>query len=157
MFELGFSMGVDDINQYNTQPARHTVHANAAEPLDIGDGAAEQKRQAMLAMIDQGLNDYRSSAMYDEKSIDYDARSIVDSLQEGGAGGSDEDEALKNAQALLASLRQEEEVDQAEEEAKKQQVREQMAKLGSMIDKADTLRSQPGAIGESGAAGAPPQ
>lgn len=52
MFELGFSMGVDDINQYNTQPARHTVHANAAEPLDIGDGAAEQKRQAMLAMID---------------------------------------------------------------------------------------------------------
>ena len=79
MFELGFSMGVDDINQYNTQPARHTV-ANTAEPLDLAEGAAEEKRQAMLAMIDQGLNDYRSSAMFDEKSIDYDARSIVDSL-----------------------------------------------------------------------------
>lgn len=96
IFELGFSMGVDDMNQYNTQPARHTVAAGAAEPLDLGDGVAEQKRQAMLAMIDQGLNDYRSSAMFEEKSIDYDARSIVDSLQEGGSG-SNEDEALKNA------------------------------------------------------------
>ena len=52
--------------------------------MDLSDGAAEKKRAEMLAMIDQGLNDYRSSAMYDEKSIDYDARSIVDSLQEGG-------------------------------------------------------------------------
>ena len=77
--------------------------------------------------------------MFEEKSIDYDARSIVDSLQEGGSG-SNEDEALKNAQALLASLRQDEEVDQAEEEAKKKEVRERMAKLGSMIDTADTLR-----------------
>lgn len=47
-------------------------------------------------MIDQGLNDYRSSAMFDDKSIDYDARSIVDSLQETG-GASEADEALKNA------------------------------------------------------------
>ena len=95
IFELGFSMGADDMNQYNTHPARHTV-AGSAEPLDLGDAAAEEKRQAMLAMIDQGLNDYRSSAMFEEKSIDYDARSIVDSLQEGGSG-SNEDEALKNA------------------------------------------------------------
>ena len=42
MFELGFSMGVEDIQSYNTQPARHTV-ANTAEPLEM-DGAAEQKR-----------------------------------------------------------------------------------------------------------------
>ena len=31
-------------------------------------------------------------------------------------------------------------MDQAEEEAKKREVQERMAKLGSMIDKADTLR-----------------
>ena len=93
-------------------------------------------------MIDQGLDNYRSSAMFDEKSFDQDTRSIVDSLQEGGAGQgqAEQDEALKNAQALLASLKQDDEVDEAEEEAKKQEVRERMAKLGSMIDKAETLR-----------------
>lgn len=65
--------------------------------MDIGGfGSAEQKRQAMLAMIDEGLDGNRSSAMFDERSIDYDARSIVDSLQDGGQGSA-EDEALKNA------------------------------------------------------------
>jgi len=89
-------MGPDDINQYNTQPARHTTGVNG-ELMDIGGvGAAEQKRQAILDMIDEGLDGCRSSAMYDEKSIDYDARSIVDSLQDNGQGNA-EDEALKNA------------------------------------------------------------
>lgn len=58
-------------------------------------------------MIDQGLNDYRSSAMYDEQSMD-DARSMVESLQEGGSTNMEEDEAIKNAQNLLASLKAEE-------------------------------------------------
>ena len=56
-------------------------------------------------MIDQGLNDYRGSEMYDEMSMD-DARSMVESLQEGGQNN-EEDDAIKNAQALLASLKQE--------------------------------------------------
>ena len=90
-------------------------------------------------MIDQGLNDNASSAMYDEQSIDEETRSIVDNLG-GGDQGSTEDEVLKNAQALLASLRQDDDVDEAAEERKKQEVREKMAKLGSMIDKADELR-----------------
>ena len=106
MFELGFSMGVDDINNYNTQPARHTLNAGVdGDPLDGNDGEADAKRQALIDMIDQGLNDYRGSEMYDEMSMD-DARSMVESLQEGGQNN-EEDDAIKNAQALLASLKQE--------------------------------------------------
>ena len=140
MFELGFSMGVDDINNYNTQPARHTLNSGVdRDPLDGNDGEADAKRQALIDMIDQGLNDYRGSEMYDEMSMD-DARSMVESLQEGGQNN-EEDDAIKNAQALLASLKQEDQIDEAEEEAKKQEVREKMAKLGDMISKADELRS----------------
>ena len=106
MFELGFSMGVDDINNYNTQPARHTLNSGVdRDPLDGNDGEADAKRQALIDMIDQGLNDYRGSEMYDEMSMD-DARSMVESLQEGGQNN-EEDDAIKNAQALLASLKQE--------------------------------------------------
>lgn len=139
MFELGFSLGVDDIDGYNTQPARHTLNAvgDSGEPLT--DGAGEKKRQALIDMIDQGLNDYdRGSEMYDEMSMD-DARSMVESLQEGGQNN-EENEAIKNAQNLLASLKQEQQIDEAEEEAKKQELREKMAKLGDMISKADDLR-----------------
>ena len=92
------------------------MYETPADTLDISGGAAEKKRQALIAMIDDGLNENdRPSAMYDEKSIDLDARSIVDSLQEAGP----EDEALKNAQALLASLKQEDVYDEAAEEKKK--------------------------------------
>ena len=139
MFELGFSVNSDDMH-FNGQPSkRHTMNENPADPLDISGGAAEKKRQALIAMIDDGLNENdRSSAIYDEKSIDLDARSIVGSLHEADP----EDEALKNAQALLASLKQDrdEVYDEAAEEQKKQEVREKMAKLGTMIDKADALR-----------------
>ena len=40
MFELGFSMGVDEIN--NTMPARHTLNNNDPGALDMAD--AESKR-----------------------------------------------------------------------------------------------------------------
>lgn len=51
---------------------------DSGEPLT--DGAGEKKRQALIDMIDQGLNDYdRGSEMYDEMSMD-DARSMVESL-----------------------------------------------------------------------------
>ena len=37
MFELGFSMGVDEINNYNTMPARHTLNNNDPGALDMAD------------------------------------------------------------------------------------------------------------------------
>lgn len=83
------------------------------------NAAAEEKKQALLDMIDNGLK-FRGSEMYDEQSID-DARSMVESLQ-GHDGGQDfelnaeEDEILKQTRALLANLKSERE---QEEEASK--------------------------------------
>ena len=60
----------------------------AAEHEALGESSSllasqeQQKKQALLDMIDHGLQEYRASTnMYDEMSID-DARSMVESLQE---------------------------------------------------------------------------
>jgi len=107
----------------------------------LEDAANDQKKQALIDMIDQGLNYDRSSEMYDEASID-DARSMVESLKGNDDDqATEEDDIIKQTRALLANLRVDEENrDEAAEEAKKNEVRDKMAKLGIMIDKADELR-----------------
>ena len=64
-------------------PGRHTQHVGSAEAsgesLLGANNSEQQKKQALLDMIDHGLQEYRASAMYDEMSID-DARSMVESL-----------------------------------------------------------------------------
>ena len=80
--------------------------------------------------------------MYDEDSID-DARSMVESLQgmDDATGNIENDELLQQTRALLAELKNDESNrDEAAEEAKKNEFREKMAKLGTMIDKADEMR-----------------
>ena len=80
--------------------------------------------------------------MYDEDSID-DARSMVESLQgmDDATGNIENDELLQQTRALLAELKNDESNrDDAAEEAKKNEFREKMAKLGTMIDKADEMR-----------------
>jgi soluble cytochrome b562 len=80
--------------------------------------------------------------MYAEDSID-DARSMVESLQgmDDATGNIENDELLQQTRALLAELKNDESNrDEAAEEAKKNEFREKMAKLGTMIDKADEMR-----------------
>ena len=58
-------------------------------------------------MIDQGLNENRPSAMYDEQSID-DARSMVESIEGSNrASAFEEDEIMKTTRNLLDTLRSE--------------------------------------------------
>ena len=125
-FELGFSM-----NEDQSASARNT---NQNEDDDA-------RRQALLDMIDNGLNDCRSSSMYDEQSID-DARSMVESLQNQDDKSKEEDDIIKNVQALLAGLKNDQaEMDNAaNEEAKQNDVNLKMSALGDMIAKADALR-----------------
>ena len=69
---------------------------------------------------------------------------MVESLQgtEVSRGTTEEEELIKQTKALLANLKSDvDNVDQAEEQAKQDDVRARMAALGSMIDKADQIRS----------------
>ena len=93
-------------------------------------------------MIDNGLQEYRAGSMYDEMSMD-DARSMVESIQEKeeSKGEAEEDEILMQTKALLASLKQDKDDVEDEEEARKQkEIRDKMAALGTMIDKAYEVR-----------------
>jgi len=68
---------------------------------------------------------------------------MVESLQgrEDGCLNQEEDDIIKQTRLLLANLRNEQgDVDSAEEESKKNEVRSKMAALGTMFDKADLLR-----------------
>ncbi len=80
--------------------------------------------------------------MYDEMSID-DARSMVESIQEKeeSRGATEDDEVLMQTKALLASLKQDQDgVDHEEEARKQKEIKEKMAALGTMIDKAYEVR-----------------
>ena len=59
-------------------------------------------------MIDNGLDQYRASNVYDESSME-DARSMVDSIQnrdEAGRMTTEEDDIIGQTAALLANLKQ---------------------------------------------------
>lgn len=84
--------------------------------------------------------------MYDEQSID-DARSMVESLHSGAEAGprvtvdTEQDDIIGQTAALLANLtNQTSNVNEEEEEAKRQQVQARMADLGAMINNADQFR-----------------
>lgn len=133
VFDFGMSMEEDEKR-----------HSEMVFAQTLEDASYNQKKQALIDMIDQGLNyDQSSSEMYDEASMD-DARSMVESLKGNDDDQqNEEDDIIKQTKALLAGLRVDEDNrDEAAEEAKKNEVREKMAKLGTMIDKADELRQK---------------
>ena len=134
------TQGVNDsmisgISIVGEDPARHTEFIPAT--TDLAEEESEQKKQGILDLIDQGLNENRPSAMYDEQSID-DARSMVESIEGNRASAFEEDEIMKTTRNLLDTLRSEQQKDGDEEE--KDDVQERMAKLGAMLDRADSIR-----------------
>ena len=95
---------------------------------------------ALLAKINNGLEQFGASDMYDEQSMD-DARSMVESLEQRPTDNEDDD-IINQTRALLANLMSDaEQMDaDAQEEAKKDDVKHRMANLGKMLDKADQIR-----------------
>ena len=126
---------ISGISIVGEDPARHTEFIPPT--TDLAEEEGEQKKQAIMDLIDQGLNENRPSAMYDEQSID-DARSMVESIEGNRASAFEEDEIMKTTRNLLDTLRSEQQRDNEEEE--KDDVQERMAKLGAMLDRADSIR-----------------
>ena len=96
----------------------------------------------LVDRIDDVLNQNRSS-IYEQESID-EGRSMVENLMSpSNLKAPEEDDIIKTTRELLAQLKNDQEVADsaaATEEEKTGDHKAQLAKLGTLIDKADQFR-----------------
>ena len=95
----------------------------------------------LVDRIDDVLNQNRSS-IYEQESID-EGRSMVENLMSpSNLKAPEEDDIIKTTRELLAQLKNDQEVadSAAAEEEKTGDHKAQLAKLGTLIDKADQFR-----------------
>lgn len=140
--ELGFSKVLHE----DARPARNSDIPNIDGNSELFGNTDSKKNEAILQMIDSGIEQYRASNMYDEQSID-DARSMVESLQQQDANGQrlstegDQDDIINQTAALLDSLKQSAaQVNEVEEETKRQQRQAAMADLDGLFNKTNQFR-----------------